>query len=398
MNPLKTRLLCMLFVLPILNACSKKEVPRQEKSRNSELPVVENGYLKFKSNEQYVSYLLQTLKLQPSERAALENKMGFKSFKRSYDEFEKSFAKLPLDVDSVTVNKMLEANSNIVSKRNNYGSYIPKWHSLIESSAVNENGVVKIGDVLIKLEENKVVTVSQGDISELYRVAKMGQNFVSANATVIVNNDNTLGKDIGIMAAVCIPAMLTPTSPYPFGIRYSQEKGAGTSNARIYSQMALFTYLAPDGSYRGVVTNSYYGEKKQVFNWPRWPSAGAYYGKMNINLITSLGVESNQLLTYSNYQPNGINDNFEDMKYNSDVIAISEFFLDKANLFDFNNDLKKDIAAGVNPAYVIADNHLGSGGRWVSFCMQGIPASMEHFFRIESMVDTYTMPPIYFAN
>lgn len=160
-----------LMIIFALISCEKDELNNIEASKVESGYNTENGYIKFKSINAYIALYGELSKATTSELTAWNKKLPFKSLETKYNE-----EKIEMYVTENKVNN--EMNEIINTKR-----LRPSLASLF-----NESGVLVINDTILKIKDEFIFTITNGDYTLLEKI----ENNIDFKSEYITKNLHTI--------------------------------------------------------------------------------------------------------------------------------------------------------------------------------------------------------------
>ncbi|SHJ46386.1 protein of unknown function [Tangfeifania diversioriginum] len=271
----------MAAVIAAFGGCQKEELTDRQLTEEEEQPqevvqpdvYVENGYLAFKNIEAVDSTILLLNKMTASEKEAWENQLGFKSARAEFDALFEEYDKLP------TYEAFLAFKEKYKDKLK-FNENDPDDYSIDYPYAtdyfipvLNNKGLVKIGESLVKYTKSEHIVIKNGNINALNNLeenVEKGDVFVYPKLRLkSTYNEDDLIHDF--------------PEDHPSGSIYKWHKIEGITGRRLNNELRIDRYRYSEYNYqtnqldwvRGY--NVYFKQRGQKNGWLGWKDYNTTY-------------------------------------------------------------------------------------------------------------------------
>jgi hypothetical protein len=366
------------FVLPVLAlliflfaSCDRKSdqlvVP---KSLADENPIKEKfgNYISFADEASFQKAITGTQKFTEKDQQQYDTEHGIISMATSYRDFDDKISDFETRRDTTGFYSIQAKHQTALYWKATDEYYInsPNWEI---SRVINQNGVVKVGENIIKYDHNRKIILKRNDLQTLTQALTAFDNITTSEYTVIFNRK-------GVASTESYPGYkwlnLDGYNPQEGNVAngVTDQHQSELGGKKFYFSVWLVNIRKGGVLYAFAVLN-YGGMKKEFLFWQRAKVTGIKLnGSMRIKL-TSPALSPSITYFYSNY---GIADRWYEKYYNDDIeghqiFAISDKLVNHTNpllilglnsvpnLLPIFTDMRQDAVA---PNYFFNDNYGGT--------------------------------------
>ncbi|NSL87188.1 DUF4848 domain-containing protein [Chitinophaga sp. Mgbs1] len=153
----KLAMTATMMALITFVSCKKDIITTQPDSSPASTPKlkVENGIIHFKDNQEFIQTMLVINSLPAPQRAAWEKSTGFASLRSKYEELNRELNKMEDIRDAAGFYAVRDKYRNIAVWYAD-SSYQINCSGIMESSVVNADGHVRVGDNLLSFREDMI--------------------------------------------------------------------------------------------------------------------------------------------------------------------------------------------------------------------------------------------------
>ncbi|WP_346859063.1 DUF4848 domain-containing protein [uncultured Draconibacterium sp.] len=288
-----------VVVLSIFNACQKSDelidqsIDVQQQEAVKPDVYSENGYLVFKEIEAVDSVVNILLRMTTEEKENWERDLGIKSARAEFERLNQIYDNLD------TKEEILDFKSRYQNKLTFKGSEPEDWsidyafNTVYFVPVLNEDGVFKIGESLIKYTKNDHIIILDGDQEKLKNLNKFSNNEMVVYAPRLKSSDenriylddfpdDNLDKDYGVVDIWS----------------YNDSR-----TRRLRNELIWDNYYYSEGSNINSGWKLLFhqkGEKKGTFGWKRYKTV---YGVRNIYVKVGSFPSQNLYYNVADYTP-----------------------------------------------------------------------------------------------
>ncbi len=261
----------MAAIIATIGGCQKEELTVQQLTNDEVQPqdvvqpdvYVENGYLAFKNIEAVDSTILLLNKMTTSEKEVWENQLGFKSARAEFDALFEKYDELPTYEAFLAFKEKykekLKFNENDPNDCSIDYPYVTDYFTPV----LNNKGLVKIGESLIKYTKSEHIVIKNGNINALNNLeenVEKGDVFVYSKLSL----KSTYNEDYLIHEF---------PEDIPYGADSPWHKIQGNDSRRLNNQLRIDRYRYSEYNYqtnqldwvRGY--NVYFKQRGQKKSW-----------------------------------------------------------------------------------------------------------------------------------
>jgi hypothetical protein len=295
----------------------------------------------------------------------LEKKQGFTSMKTVYNEVDNKLYDMAQKKDTSGFAQLRSTTGNSVFWFED-NDHIVNCTSDIESTVVNRDGLVKIGDKLYVFRKDKIAIIKNNDASLITMIDKINRNYEDENLKI--GYDNTAARSIGNNNN--LKYMIPGNHPNGGHSTVQQVVLQNTNGSvRLRGQMTLVNEYV-DGYNRGYTLLTFAAEERVLLvTWTKaLPSSMQVNGDLLVGLTkkTTQTTDYNvQRLTYTMYTP------LDQIRSTDDwtggiMLAISYYYMvtfTGPTRYIPQLNTSEALFLGTQ-AYMLHDDYLGASGYW----------------------------------
>lgn len=326
-------------------------------------------YLSFKNYEDYNKKQIAYLNTTEKERLQIEQEQGFTSMRTLYDKFDKKLIDMANRKDTTGyANLKLKMGSAIYW----YGDeqHIPNCISEIQTSLVNKDGLVKIGDSLYMFRQDKIAVIKNGDASLVAKIEEINHNYEDKNLRISYLRDKS-----NTGARYMVPGA------HPNGSSNTVQQVVIESingGYKLRGQLTLVNEYV-NGNNRGYALLNYYAEERVLgaFWTKTQPELMSVDGDLQIGLTkktTQTTPYNIQRVTYAFYKPLDQMRSYENY-VGGILLAISNYYVvNNTGPTRYTPQLANPASPVGLEGRLIFDDYLGTTGFWEYITSEQGPA------------------------
>lgn len=314
---LKTQLL--LVIIALLTSCNLEDEVLSPKgtenpftSWESKNPILENDYLVFENLDHLMAYASKIQKLTESEKLNWETNLGFLSMQTVYEEFlAYSEASIETGYD-MSLDQIRDKYKDVLIIEDD-GTFFLNASVSLHANILNQQGLVKVGNVLQKHMKNRTIIIKDGDLNKLPMAMDLSVsdpkqgifvNYVTDNANLKVRCGSiTLGSGTDTEGATTIHF----TNTWGF-----ETHGSSNDKYRLEVTVETFSW-GQNGNFAVSSVNI----KTQGRGF-----GGGWYAKKSNTTVRMNGTSITNSQSFAETIPNGTTRNKDDNKWDLTLFSV----------------------------------------------------------------------------